>query len=170
MKRFAYAVNENLYRPHHKNFDVAFLCWPTPERRVVRNRVEEICNRRGWSFLGNTYQNPLDYADALGLAKVVVHKSHVEQARSWRVFDVMATKSCLLTNPIPLIDGDGIAPNVHYAEYYDAEDLEYKLETLIWRASGRRMAETGYQHVIEHHTWGVRAKQLRYMLHEELGL
>ena len=170
VKRFAYAVNENLYRPHHKNFDVAFLCWPTPERRVVRNRLEEICERRGWSLLANTYQDPLDYADALGLAKVVVHKAHVEQARTWRVFDVMATKSCLLTNPIPLIDGDGIHPNEHYAEYYDGEDLEYKLDALLNTNQWEAMAETGYNYVIEHHTWTARAKELRQMLHEVLGL
>jgi len=170
VRRFAYAVNENLYHPHHKNYDVAFLCWPTPERRAVRDRVEDICNRRGWSFLGATYQNPLAYADALGLARVVVHKSHVEQARSWRVFDVMATNSCLLTNPIPLIDGDGIRPNEHYAEYYDAGDLEYKLECLLTNDTWKQMSETGYQHVLAHHTWKTRAQELRQMLSEELGL
>jgi len=101
---------------------------------------------------------------------VVVHKSHVEQARSWRVFDVMATNSCLLTNPIPLIDGDGIRPNEHYAEYYDAGDLEYKLECLLTNDTWKQMSETGYQHVLAHHTWKTRAQELRQMLSEELGL
>ena len=170
VRRFAYAVNEKLFTPKVKTFDVAFLCWPTPERRVIRNRVEEICNRRGWSFLGNTYQNPLDYASALGLAKVVVHKAHVEQARSWRVFDVPATRGCLLTNPIPLIDGDGLQPGVHYAEYWDAEDLEAKLESLLTDGAWEQMAETGYEHIVKHHTWKVRARELRQIVHEELGL
>lgn len=170
VRRFAYAVNEQLFAPRVKTFDVAFLCWPTPERRVIRNRVEEICHRHNWSFLGNTYQNPLDYAAALGLAKVVVHMQHVAQARSWRVFDVPATLGCLLTNPIPLIDGDGIQPGIHYAEYWDTDDLEFKLEGLLTNGAWEQMAETAYEHIMAHHTWKVRAAQLRQMLHEELGL
>ena len=168
VRRMAYAVNEQVYHPHAKHYDVAFLCWPTPERRKMHDMVHEICERRGWSLLSGTYDNR-SYADALGLSRVVVHKSHVEQARSWRVFDVMATKSCLLTNPIPLIDGDGIRPNEHYAEYYDAEDLEYKLEALV-SGGWEPMAETGYQHVMAHHTWATRAKELRQMIFEELHL
>ena len=168
-RRFAYAVNEKLYRPRPKTHDVAFLCWPTPPRREVCEHVRRICERRGWSFLTGTYA-PQDYAAAIGSARVVVHKAHIEQARSWRVFDVMASRGCLLASPLPIVGGDGIEKGVHYAEYRDAAELESELERLLDGDVWAEMAETGYRHVLERHTWSTRAAELREMLGKELGL
>ena len=169
-RRFAYAVNERLYHPCPKTHDVAFLCWPTQPRREVQERAAQICARHGWSFLTGTYANFQDYAAAIGSARVVIHKAHVERARSWRVFDVMASRGCLLSSPLPTVDGDGIEKGVHYAEYANPDALEGKLERLLTGNAWAEMAETGYQHVVAHHTWAIRAKDLRELLAKELRL
>ena len=101
---------------------------------------------------------------------MVVHKAHIEQARSWRVFDVMASRGCLLASPLPIVGGDGIEKGVHYAEYRDAAELESELERLLDGDVWAEMAETGYRHVLERHTWSTRAAELREMLGKELGL
>jgi len=168
VRRFAYAVNEHLYRPVEHTYDVAFLCWPTPERRLIEQQVREICYRRGWTYLTGTWTDPLEYAAKVGKAKVVVHWQHVREARSWRVFDVMACKGALLTNPIPLIDGDGIEPGTHYWEYGE-DNLEHRLVDLVG-GEWKQVAQAGYDHVIAHHTWKTRAAQLRKLLAEELSL
>lgn len=138
-------------------------------------QLSEICKRHGWAYLTGTWPNPLEYAEQIGRARVVVHSAHVKEARSWRVFDVMATRGCLLTNPIPLIDGDGITPGVHYWEYDERRGLEHQLTNLLdggWdsTAQAESVAQAGYDHVIQHHTWATRATQLRQMVGEVLGL
>jgi hypothetical protein len=191
-RRFAYAVNEKLYYPRTKEYDVAFLCWPTEARRAVCEQAREICGRHGWSFLTGTYVNYWDYAAAIGSARVVVHKAHVEKARSWRVFDVMASGGCLLSSPLPRVEGDGIEEGVHYAVYQDGEGMEEQLKKLLGkerlnvgrlegsnvagceglfdRRGWARMAAAGYRHVLEKHTWTARARELREIIHEELGI
>ncbi|RPI29788.1 MAG: glycosyltransferase family 1 protein [Chloroflexota bacterium] len=169
-RRFAYAVNERLYCPRPKTYDVAFLCWPTPARRIVCDQARQICERHGWSFLTGTYPNFREYAAAIGSARVVIHKAHVEQARSWRVFDVMASRGALLSSPLPTVSRDGIVKGVHYTEYREEAELEHELERLLAGDAWEEIAEAGYRHVLEHHTWSVRAKELREMLSKELGL
>lgn len=165
-RRFAYAVNERLFRPHEKLYDVAFLCWPTPERRAIQDTIREICQRRGWSFLTGTWTQAEDYARAIGSAKVVIHAPHVKAARSWRVFDVMASHGCLLTAPIPKVSGDGIEVGRHYQTYADPEQIERRLIELLTDDEWCKIAETGYHHVMNNHTWSVRAKQLQHTLSE----
>ncbi len=168
--RFAYAVNEQLYYPRPKLYDVAFLCWPTPERRQVCDQARAVCVKHGWSFLTGTYANYQEYAAALRSAKVVIHKAHVVNARSWRVFDVMASRGCLLSSPLPLVSGDGIADGVHYATYQDKSDLEYRLDQLLTDDCWEELAENGYRQVLECHTWATRAQQLRELVERKLGL
>lgn len=167
-RRCAYAVNEQLYKPVEKDIDVAFLCWPTPERRAIQFAAERICKAHGWSFLTGTFDQ-LVYAEQLARAKIVVHFQHVKNSRSWRLFDVMATRGCILSSVIPLIDGDGIKPGVHYAEYRDEADLESRLIELMG-GEWVHIAETGYNHVMKYHTWETRAAELRALLSQELGL
>jgi hypothetical protein len=166
VRRFAYAVNERLFRPHEKLYDVAFLCWPTPERRIIQAACQEICDRRGWSFLTGTYAQAEEYARAIGSAKIVVHMAHVKAARSWRVFDVMASQGCLLTSPLPIVSGDGITAGVHYHEYVNVDDLEPMIESLLAGNAWESAAHNGYEHVMTNHTWRKRAAQLHQTLAE----
>lgn len=165
VRRFAYAVNEQLFYPREKIYDVAFLCWPTDERRKVQGWCNDICRRRGWTLATGTYDWP-NYARFLCSAKVVVHKAHVVNARSWRVFDVMASRGCLLSSPLPTISGDGIVSGEHYCEYMNAEQLEHELISLLDDNHWSEIAEAGYQHVMAHHTWSIRATELRETLRE----
>lgn len=163
VRRFAYAVNEHLFYPHEKEFDVAFLCWPTPERREVARWCDAICKKHGWSFATGTYDWP-DYARFLSMAKVVVHKAHVPAARSWRVFDVMASRGCLLSTPLPTVSGDGIENGRHYRTYTNAESLEKELDYLLTDDNWKPIAQAGYEHIMANHTWRTRATQLRATL------
>lgn len=167
VRRFAYAVNESLFYPHEKEFDVAFLCWPTPERREVAKWCDAICKKHGWLFATGTYDWP-DYARFLSMAKVVVHKAHVVAARSWRVFDVMASRGCLLSTPLPIVSGDGIENGKHYRTYTDAASLEHELVDLLDGDKWQAIAQAGYEHVMAYHTWRTRATQLRATLDEAL--
>ena len=166
VRRFAYAVNEHLYYPREKEYDVAFLCWPTTERRKIQSQCEWICKKYNWRFLSGTWSNYQDYARAIGSAKIVIHKSHVEQARSWRVFDVMASRGCLLTNPIPEVSGDMLETNKHYRVYNGEKSLEREICDLMDGEKWQEIAETGYNHVMANHVWSVRSKQLYDQLAE----
>jgi hypothetical protein len=166
VQRFAYAVNERLFYPRPKDYDVAFLCWPTPERRIVQAHCAAICERHGWRFLTGTYDAAEDYARAIGSAKVVVHAAHVKAARSWRVFDVLASQGCLLSSPLPAVSGDGLVAGVHYHEYKSSGDLEIMLENLLHGSVWESAATNGHRHVMANHVWSVRARQLQTQLAE----
>lgn len=168
VRRFAHAVNELLFYPHEKVYDVAFLCWPTDERRVVQKACEDICRRHQWVYVTGTYSWN-DYARFLSSAKVVVHMPHVKQGRSWRVFDVMAARGALLTMALPDVSGDGLIRGTHYREYNNTETLERELVAMLDFDGWKVIAEAGYDHVMKHHTWRIRAQQLRATLHEVFG-
>lgn len=165
VRRFAYAVNESLFIPREKVYDVAFLCWPTDERRVVQKACQEICNKHHWSFVTGTYDWD-HYARFLSSAKVVVHFPHVKDARSWRVFDTMASRGALLTMPLPDVSGDGLIRGTHYREYNNTESLERELLALLDFGAWKIIGEAGYDHVMKWHTWQVRSAQLRDTLRE----
>jgi len=165
VQRFAYAVNEQLFYPHEKVYDVAFLCWPTDERRVIQKACFDICKRRNWSFITGTYDWD-QYARFLSSSKVVVHMPHVKQARSWRVFDVMASRGALLTMSLPDVSGDDLIRGIHYREYSNVETLERELMALLDYDAWKVIGEAGYDHVMKHHTWKTRAAQLRETLRE----
>jgi spore maturation protein CgeB len=82
------------------------------------------------------------------------------------VFDVMASRGCLLTSPLPIISGDGLNPSTHYREYMNDEQLERELVKLLDGGEWEPIAEAGYQHILAHHTWRIRAAQLRGTLTE----
>lgn len=168
IRRFAYAVNEQLYYPREKVYDVAFLCVPTPERRPIAALCEEICKRHNWCFVTGVYEWD-QYARFICSAKVVVNKPHFKAARSWRVFDTLASRGCLLTEPLQPVSGDGFIPGLHYCEYTDAESLERELTHLLADDHWKQYAEAGYEHVMQHHTWRTRATELRATLHEVFG-
>lgn len=167
-RRFAYAVNEHLFMPREKVYDVAFLCWLTDERRAMQRIVKEICQKHGWSFVTGAY-DWRDYARFLSSAKAVVHLPHVKAARSWRVFDVMASRGALLTMTLPDVSGDGLIAGTHYRTYNNAASLESELMYLLNDGHYEQIGMAGYQHVIEHHTWRIRAAQLRQIVYEVFG-
>ena len=171
VRRFAHAVNDQLFVPPvHKSVDVAFLCWPTPERRIVQQDLEAFCALRRYSFLTGTFPS-LEYATRLSAARIVVHQPHVKHARSWRVFDVMSSGGCLVSPLIPFVSGDGIEAFRHYVAYPDG-NLS-KLHDAIDAFMSERwetISEDGYNLVMDRHTWNVRARELRQTLSETLGL
>jgi hypothetical protein len=170
VRRFAHAVRTDLFYPQEKKYDVGFLCWPTPERREVADHLAQFCRAKGYSFITGTWADTGGYAEAIRSACIVVHKAHVEAARSWRVFDVLASGGCLLSSPLPTVSGDGIANGEHYHTYRDLQELEQQAESLLTSGAWMETAKRGYDHVLTHHTWPIRATQLRQMADELTGV
>lgn len=169
--RFAHCVNRDMFKPIEKTHDVAFLCWSTPPRVIVREHLRAFCLKQGYTFLNGTYNNPVDYAQALCSARIVVHMAHVQEGRSWRLFDVMAARGCLLSDHKVSVSGDGLVANEHYVAWHSVEELEGKVDALMHLPTWREgIVQAGYEIVQECHTWGVRAKQLRLELNKRLRL
>ena len=170
VRRFAHAVQTDLFYPQEKKHDVGFLCWPTPEREEVREHLAKFCRAKGYSFITGKWPESEKYAEAIRSARLVVHKAHVEQARSWRVFDVMASAGCLLTTPLPEVSGDGIRGAEHYWTYRNLQELESQIETLLADSYWQETARRGHEHIMTHHTWPVRAAELRQIADVLIGI
>lgn len=173
--RLPYCVNDRLFKDygHEKSVDVAFYCsagqWAGGEaRRDLRNQLDMICKKHGWSYRSGML--PLEeYAQAFNRSKVLVNLPRTLTNRPHRVFDGMASRTCLLTGELPPIEEDCRQSGVHYAVFEDIKHLENQLEVLLGGA-WQTIADNGYQLVQACHTWAVRAKELRTLLERELGL
>lgn len=175
--RFEYAVNDKVFKDYglEKTTDVAFHCGGSDERQRVRVRLHEICAAHGWKYTSGVL--PLvEYAQAMNRAKIVVNWPRAEGNRPHRVFDAMACKSYLLTHRLLWID-EGLTHNdpvfkENYWDYYDFEELEERLTILLGRFASRieSWSHDGWVQIQKHHTWAVRAQQLRELVKQEFGL
>jgi hypothetical protein len=154
--RLAYAVNEHVFRPLEKTIDVAYHVQKTPERDEVGKWLADFCKARGYSYASG-WLPVREYAESMGRARVVVHYDHRPQCRSHRVFDALACGACLVTSPLPEIDGDGFKLSEHYLEWHNQDELGRLID---WSLKNRETAMRGYHKVLTCHTWATRAKQL----------
>jgi spore maturation protein CgeB len=108
----------------------------------------------------------VEYAMALSGAKINVSLARTATNRPHRTFDVMASRSCLLTSALPVISGEEREAGVHYAEFYDADSAMDAIAILLDSHEWCDFAEAGYALVREKHTWAVRATELRQIFYE----
>ena len=175
VKRLAHAVNDHLFKPvPEKLVDVVFHCSTgrigATERSNLQTLLSTECKRLGLSYRSGGI--PVEeYSRSMAEARVVVNLPRTGTNRPHRVFDSMACRACLLTAPIPAVEGDGLVAGVHYASW-DGEDatLPGWLEALVQGGQWEHYADAGYEHVVANHTWTVRAKQFRALLNEEFGI
>jgi hypothetical protein len=176
VRRMAHAVNNHLFKPvPGKVVDVVFHCSSgrvgATERSDMRKFLCVECKRMGLTYRSGVV--PVEeYAKSMAEARVVVNLPRTQTNRPHRVFDSMACGACLLTAPIPTVDGDGLVAGVHYASW-DGEGVKTLsgwLEALIHGGQWETYAAKGHAHVMENHTWATRAKQFRAILGEEFGL
>ena len=184
-RRCAYSVNERFYRDRgrERDIDVGFYCVQAynSSRQALDNWLESVCRRKGWRYHSIKDSVGVAYADLLARTKVVVHQNRTRLTRPPRIFDCGATRTALLSNPMPGVSGEHWMPWMHYAPFelpgpsayepYDPasvakyEDWEcdqvlFGLEWLLEQDNWKVVAEQAHQYVLSCHTWAQRAVEL----------
>jgi hypothetical protein len=176
--RFSHCVNDKVFRDYglDKDCEVAFHCnsghaAPSQERSDLRRQLHDICAANNWRYRSGML--PLvEYAQSMNAAKVTVNWPRNPANRPHRVLDAMACRTCLLTGPLPDVSDEFRCAGEHYLEFWNNIALAVRLDRLLMYTdeAWREIADAGYEMVMKHHTWAVRARQLRELLHVELGL
>ena len=173
VRRLSYCVNDKLFKDYGlpRSVDVTFhnRIVASRARRRLEIRLAEFCRSRGYSF--NSGELPLEpYAKAFNSAKVNVNLCQSKRNRPHRVFDVMASRGCLLTSRLPCVSGEEREAGVHYVEYYRHTKSFKLIDWLMESGEWQRVADAGYELVQRQYTWKVRAVQLRQIIREDLGI
>jgi hypothetical protein len=173
VRRFGYCVNDVLFHDCglEKTIDVClhYRSKRRPKRVEFRKQLIALCAQKGYA-LARGQRNGKEYARAFNRAKIAVDFSEWPRVRAHRSFDVMASRACLVTSPLPSISGEKRETGIHYFEYQNLEHLETLLGNLLSSGLWRKVADAGHELVQKHHTWAIRAKELRSVLNKELGL
>jgi spore maturation protein CgeB len=171
VRRLTYCVNDRVFCDYGqpKTVDVAWHMntRKSHRRQAALTQIDDA--RNGWLVDVRTIGPTLEYARAFNRARISMNVKQVDANRPHRVFDAMACKTCVLTDPLPVVEEPvSILPGEHYATFEGnpAPVIEYLLDSGDWDC----IAAAGYAWVHAQHTWRVRAGQLRALLHEELGI
>lgn len=174
VRRWNYCVNDHLMKDYGepKSIDVSFHCAGNghPERKRVREMLSNFCRISGLTFESGILPLP-EYARAMACSKIVVNWPRTPANRPHRVFDAMACGACLVTGPFPQrIPGDEMVEGRDYVEVKRTEDLPMICEWLLESGKWQEFGKWGKRLIAKYHTWSIRARQLRVILQEELGL
>jgi len=175
IRRLPYCVNDKLFQDYGlpKTIDVAShmnvggLCHEG--RKHLGKYLARWCEETGHTYQGGTISGA-EYAKSFSRAKVVVNWPRVPTNRSHRVLDGMACRACVLTGAVPEVSGETRVPGRDYVEVQTYEEFFLRLAELLENDSWREFAENGHKLIQEHHTWAIRAKELRQIIADELGL
>lgn len=159
--RWQYAVNEHVFAPHPKTVDVAYHVAYTDKRAVYDGVIRSHCRLMNYSLTRGNGLTIDQLAARYGAARIVVHKSTMEQCRSHRFFDALASGACLLTDRVWSVAEDRFQPGVHFAEWQSEGDLQTQITDLLDSGRWKQIAETGRAFVLRFHTWQTRAEQLK---------
>jgi len=167
VKRFGYCVNDHLFKDYGQPRSVDVGCYMNfdADRRILHEWLQGFCSSKGYSYEASSKLRGGDYARAFNRTKVVVTQNRNPCTRSHRTFDVMASRTCLLTSPLPEISGESRVMGIHYRDFHSSSDLGKILDTLLL-GSWEDYATSGYELVRVHYTWAIRAKELRQILSE----
>ena len=180
VRRLGYCVNERVFNDYGlpKSVDLTFHCSTgssknapgAKERREIRALLNAYAEQKKLVYRSGVLGLP-DYAKAFNAARVCINWPRTPTNRPHRVFDVMASRSCLVTGKLPEVDGDDIEAGKHYIEFGNQRELIEQLNALF-EAPERidEIANAGYRHTINTHTWAHCAKRIRQILNEELGI
>jgi spore maturation protein CgeB len=171
VRRWNYCVNDRLMRDYEskRDIDVSFYCGSNEERGRLRNMLRAYYKERGLNFATGTL-NIVDYARAMAQSKIVVNWPRVPGNRPHRVFDALSCGACLVTGPIPAISGDERVPGRDYVEVKHLDDIPTVCDYLLDSGEWQERARWGKRLVAKYHAWSMRARQLRVILQEELGI
>lgn len=176
-RQWNYCVNDRVFSDPGaaRICDFSFHCsggrWApgTEERSLLRQQLHGLAQEEGYVYRSGI-RGLEDYAYSMAESKIVVNLPRTLINRPHRVFDAMACGACLLTAPIPTVPGDGVKPDVHYIQWRSPDHLVELLRSLLTSGDWQAFADRGHDFVMQHHTWAIRARQLRLILKEEFGI
>jgi len=169
LARFNYCVNDRLFfaRGLERTLDVSFHCnrgGPSDGyRKKVGVFLAQFCAAEGLTYCGETI-SPQEYALSLARSKITVSWPRTPLNRPHRTFDAMASDACLVTGPLPYVEGDDVVAGHHYAEFHDVRELGDVILSLLANGRYKGIAANGRQLVHAQHTWRVRAQQLHSLI------
>lgn len=176
-RRFLYSVNDHLFHDHgnvktvgigdHQNVNVPELPG-AHERQALAAWLKTFCQGRYTLETGSIIDHN-DYAASFARARISVNWPRVPQNRPFRIYDAMASRSCLLTGPCPNWPEEGRVAGENFITFRDYAELGQWIDWLL-TGSWSYIADAGYNLMRERHTWAVRARELRELLSKELGL
>ena len=172
MRRLGYCVNDQFFRDYEldKDVDICFHARPIDQRRIhMHHWLAGFCSRHGYKYMGGK-RGRLDYPHSFNRSKVSVNTIHNPACRNHRVFDVMASRSCLVTDILPMVSGEKRESGEHYIEFGSWEQLADVLTTLMSNGKWQEIADRSYELVRKYHTWKIRAKELRQIIFEEFKI
>lgn len=171
--RFPHCVNDLLFcdTSHERDIDVAFNCGKkgSDERQRLQIALKEFCAARELKYDGNLYP-PDEYANVMARTRIVANWPRTPENRPHRVFDAMACGACLVTGPLPVVDGDLRITGEDYIEVQTESEILAAISKLLRSGEWLQIAKNGHELVMKHHTWSARAKQLRDMIERTFGL
>lgn len=183
VRRLSHCANDLIFKDYgvSKDTDICFHCntghaTPSQERSDMRVQLHDLAQKHGWTYRSGMLPI-VEYAQSFSRSKITVNVPRTPLNRPHRVFDALACRTCLLSRSLPTVHGDfpPLADKFNYVEYFPQFDftLEGYIEGLLngegddgWEF----YANNGYTLVHTHHTWTVRAQQLREIIHQELGI
>lgn len=158
--RWQYAVNEQVFCPREKTIDAAYHVARTAARSDLHDPLAAYCRAQGHSLTTGGGMTIDQYANRLGAARVVIHKSTFEQCRSHRFFDALASGACLLTDRVWSVSEDGFVPGKHFVEWETPAGMHAAITELLESGRWYQVAQAGYGFVMARHTWARRAAEL----------
>jgi len=174
VRRWNYCVNDSLFKDYGegRDIDVSFHCGGrnSEERQQLRLILADYCQASGLVFQSGVL-HPTDYARAMARSKIVVNWPRHPNNRPHRVFDAMACGACLVTGRLPKVDGDYLSLGLDELQQVDQlEDVTRAIGYMFDTGKWEELAQKGQRLIAHHHTWAIRARQLREIIREELGI
>lgn len=173
VRRLLFAVNDWLFKDYglEKTVEVSFnsKLKNRPDRVALDLFLQELCETAGWRYGQGFIDRQVGYAQALNQSKIVVNLSKSPYNRNFRFFDTMASRACLLSSPLPYVEGDSAEVGTHWREWASSAQLAGQLASLLQHGAWERVAEAGYT-LMRSYRWSLRAAELRVILNQELGL
>lgn len=167
--RASHCVNDRLFAPaSNKDIDLCFHCGGSAERGMMRALLHDFSKERGYRYVSGAVSLS-DYAEHMSRAKVVVNLPRTPANRPHRTFDAMASGAALVTTALPDVSGEVRRAGQHYLET-TLECIAEKAAVLIDNQTWQLLGMGGQELVQQRHTWAVRARELRQLIHTELGL
>lgn len=171
VRRFNYCVNDRLFQDYKgpRTTDVSFHCagGGLETRQKLRIELYQCCEAQGLVFTSGVLDLPA-YARAMARSKIVVNWPRVYGNRPHRVFDAMACGACVVSGPLPEIDGDERVAGRDYVEVKELDHIIPVVKDLLKTGHWKGIAANGKRLVAKYHTWAIRAKQLKQIIREEL--
>ena len=176
--RFTACLNDKVFHDYglEKTVDVSFYnksfhkdapgAW---ERVTMRKQLAEFCAGKGLTYACE-HQEWIEYAKNFNRSKMTVNLCRKRGTRPYRTMDALGAKTCLLTDWIPIWEGDGRQAGMHYLVYENITDLKEIILKLLASGGWKDVSEAGYELVQAKHTWAQRAHELRERIGEELHL